>query len=668
MRNRKHQNSVPFAPFRHGELIQESSIQDEIYNFWALHAGQWGKHLLRMGRVIAILHIVLAILHVAFTGLQLTSVGLLIPQVLLFGSFFLCKQHLDRLIDRWPVIAGSGVQVLAHWTAVYVLVVYSLRLPDEVMRHRFFLTVWLPAFISALLFYMPSFVFISFVCPAYICSWFAFHLAIGFLPVTAIVFALSFVSVVIYGHHLQTTIMWNGFQAKEELVQERQRLQSMQESLLGILSSIFDASCVCDRHGQLLECSPHLQEILRCSPQLGMNLCSFTATEAEHARLEEFLLSTLANPCPRAAKLQCSFRGRHAVPLSSEGGGLIEACLYAIVLPATKSPTVESDTLFVVWQEQSTSADVQRHTSNVDSMTLLANSSDSSLPLEEGKGSDLIPGFSDAAGNDVHLLQAPCDDNLNPGPASCDALSVSHHVVEASSSQGACVVKANSHRHFVSAVEEIIEIESAHSSSLTYSATATQPSNAGPCAVDASMQTETYSIPQKTASTQTEPLPHSVTIASRLDAQPGHPPRPAMEVETKSRSNDHMSRSRISLKKARFGTPFITHFKGTPATIVEFLVSDSLRCVNPLVSGCCSWHAGLLYFQVVIQKMLSQACPTKFVPNQAWQCEFCLILLPEHYSECDMCGSQRGDTDTDAETRIDPPISDEFEPSDASTM
>lgn len=170
------------------------------------------------------------------------------------------------------------------------------------------------------------------------------------------------IAVAVYLYHSRNLSWWQEFHANELLVKERSLLQSMQDSLRGILSSIFDASCVCDVNGQLLECSPHLQDILKFSPTsedcehddslIGSNLCSFTVSPLESQRLKEFLKNATATAQHQAAKIQCSFVCQPA--------GSLEASLYAINLPVATSSEEGQGGLFISMSWQSLDLDTRR--------------------------------------------------------------------------------------------------------------------------------------------------------------------------------------------------------------------------------------------------------------------------------------------------------------------
>jgi hypothetical protein len=112
----------------------------------------------------------------------------------------------------------------------------------------------------------------------------------------------------------------------ETLVQER---RASQEALQSMLSSLFDASCVCDSDGQLTSCTPQLRELLGSDdPLLGCKLADFAASKSEEERLCAFLQRAGENAVREAAKTRVCLQ-----PMSCESRQPIEFIVYAVKLP-----------------------------------------------------------------------------------------------------------------------------------------------------------------------------------------------------------------------------------------------------------------------------------------------------------------------------------------------
>jgi PAS domain-containing protein len=112
----------------------------------------------------------------------------------------------------------------------------------------------------------------------------------------------------------------------ETLVQER---RASQEALQSMLSSLFDASCVCDSDGQLTSCTPQLRELLGSDdPLLGCKLADFAASKSEEECLCAFLQRAGENAVREAAKTRVCLQ-----PMSCESRQPIEFIVYAVKLP-----------------------------------------------------------------------------------------------------------------------------------------------------------------------------------------------------------------------------------------------------------------------------------------------------------------------------------------------
>jgi len=177
----------------------------------------------------------------------------------------------------------------------------------------------------------------------------------------------------------------------------------------------------------------------------------------------------------------------------------------------------------------------------------------------------------------------------------------------------------------------------------------TQASLAGARKID--VNTQTMIALRRSTSTQTDHVPERIVVPSSLQAHVGCPPRPEIEIDAQTRKVVKYSRRRSLKRTPRFGKPFLTSCRGTPATTVEFIILEHLVMVNPLGGGCCFYHASLNYFAGVTQQLLGRECDHDVLPNQCWQCHNCCALHDEdpdsddalrvRSSECPNCGYER---------------------------
>jgi len=260
-------------------------------------------------------------------------------------------------------VVGSVLQVLFQVCALIVEFTLSVYMPSEIMKHRTFLTIHIVVVMLSASSFCCSPVYFGFVCPLQFGMWLFFHAAVDFLKVPCIVFGVLLAVLSGYVHCVQSACLWREFQATgalekkaSSLEKERELLKMAQESLHRILAIISDASCTCDRDGQLHECSPQLKQILDLPSHMEelhmdsehsqdlQNLGAFAAGNSESKRLREFLASCRRH---QASTIQCSFRRLTTGPPPSE---LIDARLYAIAMPSTSTA---SDVVFITLQTHS---------------------------------------------------------------------------------------------------------------------------------------------------------------------------------------------------------------------------------------------------------------------------------------------------------------------------
>jgi len=406
-----------------------SRVDDATISFWALHTGEAGLRMLKMLRCLAPLHLFFTLLHVTFNGVESWRILHVSPYLIVSAVICLYKQRLEELVKQSPIAVGSGLQACWHLVATHseMAGAFSFDMTSdrgELMRHRMFLGMYAASLVVTATFYVPRPLFLGFVCPLHFGAWLFFHSAVNFLQTTCILWGVVLVSLCAYLYHLQSSCLWREFEATSALETERCALaektqalenegrlrQAARESLHGILSSISDASCVCAQDGKLLDCSPHLREILDC-PQLvthskgacdhfnSLNLCSFAATNSERERLANFLAKTSSDAHHRAATIQCSFRNA----MTDAASALVEARLYAIVMPDVAD---EPHALFMALQTQSTVPIKEASGASVD-FSMISGS-----PLMSEESPTELSGRSEDMGDDeADVILGGSDEN-----------------------------------------------------------------------------------------------------------------------------------------------------------------------------------------------------------------------------------------------------------------
>merc|ERR1740130_2135617 len=103
---------------------------------------------------------------------------------------------------------------------------------------------------------------------------------------------------------------WHSCEKTRMLENERALLMATQNTLHGMLSSLWDASCTCNVSGNISSSTPHLEQFLGGGQDLvGANLVLFAA-EGDEKRMQEFMRYAASSAEHQALSLQCSLQPR----------------------------------------------------------------------------------------------------------------------------------------------------------------------------------------------------------------------------------------------------------------------------------------------------------------------------------------------------------------------
>jgi len=234
-------------------------------------------------------------------------------------------------------------QVSVHFAVQLLIVSASLQMPSELMRHRVFLSAYVPSLAHmCLIGYCPPTVFLYTVCPGSMIIWLAFHVHVGFMPSSMVMWGIM-QSAVMYGvFKMLVDHRWKAFQDAAELKRHKHMLEATQATLDGMLSSVFDASCVCDSRGILQSCTQQFQHLLGAGRGITEQLGDLTTTDGERERLRDFLQHTSTVAFNQATKIQVSLQPLSEQQLSQQPEANVqskspslEVDLYGILLPAS---------------------------------------------------------------------------------------------------------------------------------------------------------------------------------------------------------------------------------------------------------------------------------------------------------------------------------------------
>lgn len=171
-----------------------------------------------------------------------------------------------------------------------LLMVSALQIEGDSTRQLFYMSTVMPFFlIFSTIGYVPLGLFLGAVCPMHLACWFLFHGSYS-LDFWALGLMQCFGALMIY--LLVEEAELENFNVLSKLTFEQKYMETMHSSLQGMLSSIFDASCICNEEGDI-RCwaqSPHRHDEALLSSLVNVtSLLDLTLDPSERESLWDFL-------------------------------------------------------------------------------------------------------------------------------------------------------------------------------------------------------------------------------------------------------------------------------------------------------------------------------------------------------------------------------------------
>lgn len=618
--------------------------------------------------------------------------------------FFVCASILSVLSFRVnKSVKGSREEwflCIAHQsiliTAALTFTTMSVLVPDQLWAHRIFMTryfVSLACMVHSI--YLPHpwhFMFVSF---SGVSAWMLFHYIQSFLEPVVLFWGLGWPAIEMVGFHFAERREWSLFQVVEHERHARSLSESLKEAMRGMLNVVFDASCECDAQGRLVTSSHHLQSLLgvSCDEILGMHLPRLAANDVERQRIEDFFtqskpqqgLEGAAQPVRPPALMETSLR-RQGQQLESASSVLrVKLCCVALprscMVDQSRDPADDDShiqRMLVGLQEVQTSEPQtsggpsgpsddtdsarQRRKQNVGERKSDAKEKHKAEAAEGD--AEMTPNSSGGSdpNNSSSRHGKSGEEVMSPLPQKFKKADVQYEFArppkDRSLTRASLAAAGNLHREDLGKVQDV-DLQSLGSLSLTGTYitehTAYRPRHGRVSQASVATQAGTGEfVPMQTQACQTTLVPSS---ASR------RPPLPAGSAAANPGSSAAHPRKTAKGQVNVSKSPFLKKLQGTPKSSVEFAVQEHIVTkINPYSSGCCYWHAGLLYLSVVIEDMLSRKCLRKLKANSGWQCNHCKGLNEcidpddadgfDQVAECSLCGLEIGlheDKDADEE-------------------
>jgi len=263
-----------------------------------------------------------------------------VPVSVVFGAVAIRHYHSGKIQS---VLWCTVCQVSTHFAVQLLIVNASLQMPSELMRHRVFLSAYVPSIAHiSIIGYCPPTVFLYTICPGSMSTWLLFHWRVGFMPSSMVVWGIL-QSVVMYAvFKMLVKHRWKAFQDAAELKRHKQMLEATQATLEGMLSSVFDASCICDSRGIIQSCTQQFQHLFAAGRDTNEQLGDLTSTHGERERLQDFLQHASTVAFNQATKIQVSLQPMSEQQQSQQPEASLqiklpslEVDLYGILLPAS---------------------------------------------------------------------------------------------------------------------------------------------------------------------------------------------------------------------------------------------------------------------------------------------------------------------------------------------
>eukprot|EP00747_Dinoflagellata_sp_TGD_P048643 gnl/TRDRNA2_/TRDRNA2_145727_c0_seq1.p1 gnl/TRDRNA2_/TRDRNA2_145727_c0~~gnl/TRDRNA2_/TRDRNA2_145727_c0_seq1.p1 ORF type:complete len:698 (-),score=81.32 gnl/TRDRNA2_/TRDRNA2_145727_c0_seq1:89-2182(-) len=571
--------------------------------------------------------------------------------------FLVCvglTRKLDVAADRTVVVVGSLAQILTFAAMSMAIMNLSLQQGTELMRHRsyMFLAIGqLRLFESYAC--MPSWILVTVVFTFWLACWLYFHcLHLDFRLPAMFAAGMWQHGMITWIHLHSVKETWLQLSLTEELRKERRLLKATQLSMQGMLSTLFDASGVCDRNGLMHTCTAQLKELLigaRDAELVGLSLPSFAVTAEDETRIQALLRQAADSTTNSAMTIQASLKSSQP---DSSTATLVDTKIYAIVLPGggtfgteiqneeTCTDLVASKDLVFVGLQVQPSAPQQQTESQNDQRRVSAARKRRSSPERSLKS----PSESGSGQSGQRLTRSEPSSGepaVHTSPAVSCRLDHQHNDTDELTSPGPNFPECDNQSLCLSATE-------ADDAATEVSLALMPPRNTSSKfhkKYDVAIQTMCICIASQDVECQTEHVPRQHQhVPPRM---PGWPP-PESSAGRSSLSSS-ASRPRRELPRPPQddgpGEPMVSSFDETPAHIRAMTLLWAMKHWNikRRMSRCCPWHTVLAEAKMLMKDIVKEKrnCEPTWSPLLGWQCRQCSCMISESTLQCSMCFAPR---------------------------
>jgi len=411
-----------------------------------------------------------------------------------------------------------------------------------------------------------------------------------------------------------------------------------------MLSSVFDASAVCDGAGRFRDCTPHFNQLLGGRDLSTSQLWELGATPEESDRLMTFLRHAVENATHCAVTVQASIKGTVDI---------IDVKLFAVLLP-NRAEQENTQQLFVGVQTQERARCHPHHVPDLLESPSQWNS-EAELPGREAAEEEIaLSEFSQSS-----LPNSRTGYLCSTRPQALPPTDGSHY---------ASSLAYTSITEMTDGLEsELSALQKPRKSGVVTASTAVQTGDESkPPTADANIATDGIldeftcqrcasrppRIPANSIRLQ-RCINAAACIATDSDAAVASDASSSSESLAGSAGSFNRRRrdrrQRVSDQEVRF-TSFAHQFESTPAHVCAKVLERSMKRWNVppalSVSRCCAFHAQLTGVGELIKHMSVQIrCKPSWTIYASWQCGQCKCTNSEEDFECPQCSDALDDTD-----------------------
>jgi len=266
------------------------------------------------------------------------AVAYMVASVLPAAIGMACNaQTVERVVHQNPKVYGVAAQVLFVLTTLMLRTCLCMgKQSDPIFQHRVYLVSFIfTGFFNAGLGYAIVGVFFGVYVPAKLLSWYTFHIHMQWLNASSLVSCAVIMITILFARHYSDSLNRANFKMAAELKSAQSKLEQVLSAQQTMLSSLFDASCICSDGGKVTQATPHMSNILGCSGNalVGKPVVDLVV-QGEQERLGAFLDGAWAGGAGKASMIETSLRccvgDRHCA-----GGRqpTLEVRLHCICLP-----------------------------------------------------------------------------------------------------------------------------------------------------------------------------------------------------------------------------------------------------------------------------------------------------------------------------------------------